>query len=104
MTSPTTPGVYVLDADGSYGLVHAFEEGDEYGLLDIVEFLELGEIIEDGETTGLELDGRELERVAGLAHAAAGEHPPGFLALCDALATVGATAPGEPFHFYAFKG
>lgn len=99
---PSTPGVYVLGADGSYELVHAFEPGASYGLFDILEFLELGEVIAEEETTGLALDGLELAAIASLAHAARYEHPAGFIALCESLAKTGQTAPGEPFHFYAF--
>ena len=74
-------GVYVCDGQGGFTLVHAFAGGD-YEMQDILEYFELGELVEAGEGCGLELDRKELKQLKDMAAEYEDDHPEEFIAMC----------------------
>lgn len=75
------PGVYRFNPDGTLDLIHAHDGGD-YALTDILEFFELGELIDGGDMPGLELDRKELSQLARMAQEYRSDHPAEFIKMC----------------------
>ncbi len=74
-------GIYVVTPNGAFELIHAYDEGD-YHLSDIVDYFELGEVLEEDGAPGLELDAREIKQLGRMAKEYASDHPPEFIAMC----------------------
>ncbi|MFD2264284.1 hypothetical protein ACFSM5_15380 [Lacibacterium aquatile] len=94
------PGVYLLGADGSPALVHLYEEGD-YKLSDVVEFYELGELLEEDGAPGLELDEKEILQLAKAVAKFGEDHPPEFNAMCTAIVESVEGNEDAPYSFYS---
>lgn len=93
-------GVYLIDPEGEFELVHPYE-GSDFRLADIVEFFELGELLEEDGAPGLELDDKEVRALKKAAQEFEGDHPEEFIACCRAMVK-SALAHGEPpYCFYS---
>lgn len=75
------PGIYLVTPDGTFELIHAYDEGD-YHLADIFDYFELGEVLEEDGAPGIELDAREIKQLRLMAKEYAADHPPEFIAMC----------------------
>lgn len=93
-------GVYLLGADGSPAVVHLYEEGD-YKLSDIVEFFELGEVLEEDGAPGIELDAKEIQQLAKAVERFGEDHPAEFNAMCRAIVESVVDNEDAPYSFYA---
>jgi hypothetical protein len=89
------PGVYLVEPDGALRQVH-LHQGGEYALTDIVEFFELGTVIEELAVDIVELDRKELRELKAMVDAYRADYPPDFIQMCldvhrDAIAVAGDT-------------
>lgn len=89
------PGVYLVTPSGSFELIFPYDEGDAH-LSDIFDYFELGEVLEEDGAPGIELDAREMKQLKRMAKEYAGDHPPEFIAMCQAMVqAVADAAPDE---------
>lgn len=98
-------GLYQPDAEGSLRLIHIYS-GQFYSLSDIVEFLDLGELVEsplheDCDEPGLELDSVEISKLASLDLESLIEHPSGFVQMCRDIAQKNRQSSPNPVILYA---
>jgi len=84
-----TPGVYLLDEDGSRHLVHEYRD-DGYELHDVHDLLALGRVEHGG---ALLLTPHEMRLLEVTANAQSFDHAPEFISMCLDMCTVSA-APG----------
>ncbi|MBI3710198.1 MAG: hypothetical protein HY246_21340 [Proteobacteria bacterium] len=96
------PGVYAAGSDGKPVLVHTYQDGD-YGLADVVELFELGQIEEasGGESGGIRLilTTKEMRQLKAFADAYSFDHEPGFIEMCLDLDRHATACPAERFEF-----
>ena len=90
-------GVYQADGEDRLRLIHRYT-GEDYRLSDILDFFELGELVEsvldgDNDEPGLVLDGIELVKLSQLMKMANQVHPIGFITMCEDI--VGHNQPRE---------
>ena len=93
-------GVYVTDGQGGFTLVHACLGGD-YEMQDILEYFELGELVEAGEGCGLELDRKELKQLKEMAAEYEDDHPEEFITMCRDMLRAAVDLGGSPVRFYS---
>lgn len=93
-------GVYRFEPDGTLTLIHEFLGGD-YALIDILDFFELGEMLEAEGAQGLELDRKELDRLAALCEEAAEDHPAEFIEMCQDIVAAGDNVTAGAVRFFA---
>ena len=98
-------GIYQPDSKGTLCLIHIYS-GQFYSLSDIVEFLDLGELVEsplheDCDEPGLELDSTEIAKLASLDLESLIEHPSGFVQMCRDIAAHNSQASPNPVIVYA---
>ncbi|MDI9409299.1 MAG: hypothetical protein QM523_08650 [Candidatus Pacebacteria bacterium] len=98
-------GLYQPDAEGKLRLIHVYS-GQFYSLSDIVEFLDLGELVEsplhdDCDEPGLELDSVEIAKLASLDLESLIEHPSGFVQMCRDIALYNSQSSPNPVIVYA---
>ncbi len=94
------PGVYRFNPDGTLDLIHPFDGGD-YSLADILEFFELGELIDGGEFEGIELDRKELSQLAKMAAEYRHDHPTEFIRMCADMIKAAKDLDGGAVRFFA---
>lgn len=98
----STLGVYATDADGNMKLVHRYQGGD-YGLAEIVEYFQIGEV-EPSEQEGapiLILSAKELRELKTMADAHSFDYEEGFIEMCLEIHRYAANLSGEEFRFTA---
>ncbi len=94
------PGVYLVEADGKLRQVHV-HRGSEYALVDIVEFFELGTVIDELAVDIVEFDRKELRELKALADAYRDDYPADFISMClDVHRGSIAVEGDEPVRFY----
>ena len=98
-------GLYQRNDAGELRLIHIYH-GQFYSLSDILEFLDLGELVEsplseDSDEPGLELDGLELAKLAALDFESLIEHPSGFVQMCRDIVANSFSDSSNPVLLYA---
>lgn len=93
------PGVYVVDPDGGLRQVHLYQGGD-YALTDIIEFFELGSLIEDLAIDIVEFDRKELDDLKAIAEAYRLDYAPEFIAMCLEMQSGAPAVPDDVVRFY----
>jgi hypothetical protein len=96
------PGVFAAGRDGNQCLVHLYQ-GGEYALIDVVELLQVGRVVEPGGDSEpvIELDRKELETLQAQAHAFSFDYPEPFIEMCLEMYRFAASVPGERVRFSA---
>lgn len=94
------PGVYRFNPDGDLELIHVYD-GGEYSMTDILEYFELGELIEGDDSPGLELDRKELVQLARMAQETRLDHPHEFIKMCADMIRAAKDLPGGAVRFFA---
>lgn len=94
------PGVYRFNPDGTLDLIHPFD-GGEYSLTDVLEYFELGELIDGGDTPGLELDRKELVQLARMAKEYQRDHPAEFIRMCLDMVKASRDLDGGAVRYFA---
>lgn len=93
------PGVYMVLPSGDLALVHGYE-GGRYGIADIVEFFELGELLEVDGPPGIELDAKEILRLREMIKEYGSDHPEEFVAMCRSMIRAAVNAGDDVAVFY----
>ena len=93
------PGVYLVDGDGALRLVHR-HQGGEYMLTEIVEFFELGTVIEELAIDILEFNREELRGLKAMIDAYRADYPPEFIAMCLDIHEEAIGVSGDLVRFY----
>ena len=94
------PGVYLVRPDdGTLRQVHR-HQGGEYALTDIVEFFELGTVIEDLAVDIVEFDREELRALKSMVDAYRASYPPEFIAMCHDVHQEAIGVDGDIVRFY----
>ena len=94
------PGVYLVRSDdGRLRQVHR-HQGSEYALVDIVEFFELGTVIEDLAVDIVEFDRKELRELKAMVDAYRADYPPDFIAMCRDIHEEAIGVDGDVVRFY----
>lgn len=93
------PGVYLVGPDGRPQRVHAYDGGD-FHLADIVEFFELGELLEEDGAPGIELDDKEIRQLVQAVREFGSDHPEEFIACCMAIVQAAGASGDAPYCFY----
>lgn len=96
----SAPGVYLVTPTGGMYLVHDYRGGD-YALAEIFDYFELGEVLTDDGAPGIELDDRELKKLAMMADRYRDDHPPEFAEMCLDIAHAIQLDKGDMATFYA---
>lgn len=97
-----TLGVYVTDGNGSTRLVHRYQGGD-YGLEEIAEYFQLGEVEpgENDDETVLVLTPKELRELKVMADAHSFDYEEEFIEMCLELQRFAVNRPDASFRFKA---
>lgn len=95
-------GVCCTDADGNVTLVHRYQGGD-YGLEEIVEHFQLGEIEEGAQEdeTVIVLSAKELRELKVMADTYSFDYEEGFIEMCLELHRFASFLKGDAFRFTA---
>ena len=88
------PGVYLVEPDGSLRQVHR-HQGGEYALTDIVEFFELGTVIDELAVDVVELDRKELRELKAMVDAYRADYPIDFITMCLDVHRGSLAVPGD---------
>lgn len=94
------PGVYMVQPNGDLALIHSYE-GGRYSIADIVEFFELGEILEVDGPPGIELDSKEIKRLREMIKEYGPDHPEEFVAMCKSMVRAAINVGDDLAVFYA---
>ena len=100
MKTALDPGVYARGGDGKQRLVHLYQEGD-YRLADIVEFFQLGKLVEAGgakEAVGV-LTGKEVQTLKTLADTFSFDYQEEFIEMCLEMTRFAASVAAAPDAF-----
>ncbi len=95
-------GVYATHANGDDRLVHRYQGGD-YGLEEVAEYFQLGEIeaTESEDETILLLTKKELRELKMMADAHSFDYEEGFIEMCLEMQRFAAIRSDEKFRFRA---
>ncbi len=101
-TGPREPGVYFTDKNGVEHLVCGYQ-GGAYGLGDIPDFFQLGELDETRreDETALVLTRRELRTLRTMADSYSFDYEPEFIEMCLEIVRFADARDGERFRFAA---
>ncbi|HUA53610.1 MAG TPA: hypothetical protein VMB81_15675 [Candidatus Sulfotelmatobacter sp.] len=94
------PGVYLAETDGRLRLVH-LHRGEEYALTDIIEFFELGTVIEELAVDIVEFDRKELRELKAMVDAYRADYPPEFIEMCLDVHRDAIAIEGDTVRFYS---
>jgi hypothetical protein len=93
------PGVYLVQPDGTLRQVHAHQGGD-YALTDILEFFELGTVVDELAVDIVEFDRKELRELKAMVDAYRGDYPPDFIQMCRDVHEEAIGVAGDMVRFY----
>jgi hypothetical protein len=100
LLADAAPGVYVIDENDMLRLVHD-HQGGEYALTDVIEFFELGTVIEELAVDIVEFDRSELRDLKSMADSYRLSYPEEFITMCLEIHEGAIPLMGETVRFYA---
>ncbi len=102
-TGPREPGVYCTDKNRVEHLV-CWYQGGEFGLGDIPDYFQLGELDEtrSEDETALVLTRRDLRTLKTMADSYSFDYEPEFIEMCLEIARFADARDGERFRFAAY--